>query len=209
MISPAECARLAQRAYAEATWRTPGDVEALLIDDTGYRATAVRGSETDFRDWLRNFRVAPWRDWQLGFVHKGYLEGARALWPLVRAKMVEDPDPRPRLIVGHSAGGSIGTVLAGMMAAAGRAPALLCTFGAPRPGFGKLGATLREARVAMWRYVHGIDCVPDHPWPVWGYRHPCDEIRVRDALTAGDRIKDHAVANYVRVLSAESAGIGA
>lgn len=204
MISAHECAKLAKRAYAESTWATPGDVEALWVELPNVVVLAVRGSEFDFEDWLRNFRAYPCADWQLGMVHRGYLAGARALWPLVSPKLLDSNDQRPRVIVGHSAGGGIGTVLAGLMCVAERAPALLCTFGCPRVGYAKLGAVLREHKVTQWRYMHGIDCVPDHPWPIWGYRHTDKAIKRSDGLTKNDRVLDHLMDNYVRVTAKDS-----
>lgn len=206
MISPAECARLADRAYREATYQPGGDVEALLVETPGYLALAGRGSEFDFQDWLRNFRAYPWHDWQLGMVHKGYLEAARSLWPLVSPRLLDPADPRPRVLTGHSAGASIVTVIAGLLCAAGRPPALLCTFGCPRVGFRKLGAMLASGKVCQWRYVHGNDCVPDHPWPVWGYRHPCDPLRRRDEHTTDARAPDHYMPHYLRITGADAPG---
>jgi hypothetical protein len=54
------------------------------------------------------------------------------------------------------------------------------------------------AGVPIARYVNGADCVPGHPWQLWGYRHVGDAISLGEP---GDKFLDHRIADYVERLS--------
>jgi hypothetical protein len=199
MHNDAYLARLAQRAYADHSFTADGDTQCLVeIDDRGvYRAVvAFRGTECDFEDILRDLRAVPWWDWQLGPCHAGFLKGARAMWPLiVDTVMAQGLEVA---LTGHSLGGALAAITGALMAANGKRPAALVTFGAPRPGFAELATWLKD--VPQRRYVHGSDCVPSHPWPIWGYRHPGPATHLRHPGTRDDRFLDHRVAQYVTAL---------
>ena len=135
-------------------------------------------------DILRDIRGIPWRDEQLGWCHSGFLKGARKIWPemlpMIRGGGVH--------LTGHSKGAAEMTIIAAMMVVNGFPPASLTTFGSPRAGLGLLGEILKC--VPTRRFVNGADCVPSHPWPVWGYRHVGEEIKIR---LPGGRFEDHRI----------------
>ena len=192
-MTPAYLVALSARAYGEATWKA-GGVEALLVDEGGFRAAAFRGTEFDFDDILRDLRGLPWRDPDLGWCHSGFLKGVRRIWP--RMEPVLTGSDSPLYLTGHSKGAAEATLAAALLVRAGRPPAGLVTFGSPRAGMGKLSRLL--AGVPTARYVNGADCVPDHPWPLWGYRHTGDAIFLGQPA---DKFLDHRIADYVERLS--------
>jgi len=102
----------------------------------------------------------------------------------------------PVYLTGHSLGGALATITGAVMVARGKSPAGLTTFGAPRAGFTSVGAKL--SGVPSRRFVRGIDCVPSHPWPLWGYRHVGDEVALPLADDEeADRFLNHRMAGYV------------
>jgi hypothetical protein len=185
-------ARLAERAYVEATWRFGNGVEVLWRGGDGFAALAFRGTE-DLEDALRDARGLPWPDRRLGFCHAGFLKGVREVWPLLAPTALA----QPVFFTGHSKGGAEATLAAALTVVAGGRVAGLVTFGSPRVGFAGLGRILRHGRVPVARYVNGADCVPDHPWPLWGYRHVGAPVPVG---VPRDRLRDHRMAAYLAAL---------
>jgi len=185
-----EAAELCVKAYSQYTVRS-GGVECLVAHVGGSTVVAFRGTEFNFKDILRDMRGVPWYDSDLGWCHSGFLKGTRRIWWLLKAYMIE-----PVCFTGHSKGGAEATVAAAIATVAGFRVSLV-TFGSPRVGFSRLSEVL--ASVPKTRYVHGIDCVPDHPWGLWGYRHVGKAVRLKGGrgLALPDRFLDHKMSAYL------------
>ncbi len=190
--NPAYFLRRSAEAYERADFFTEGfftgGVEAALWYENGWRCLAVRGTQFNFNDILRDLRGVPWCDPALGWCHSGFLKGADALWPQVAPYLRA---AEPVHLTGHSIGGAVATVLAARMTLVGQPPASLVTFGCPRVGFARLGRRLAD--VPGRRFVCGDDAAPAHPWALWGFRH----VRAPDVLPGGaGRWDDHRLAAY-------------
>ena len=196
MITDLSLALAAQAAYDEPATIAHGGVEVRVTEQAGAVIVAFRGTEFDGKDILRDLRAVPWQDFFVGWCHSGFLKGVRGVWaPLFEALEIDLDKGTPIYFTGHSKGGAEATVAAGWLAALRYPPAGLVTFGSPRCGFSRLGRVL--SGVPTRRYVRGSDCVPGHPWPLWGYRH------VGDAITLpgeGHRYRDHRIAGYVEAI---------
>ena len=190
-MNPLDLARICAQAYKDRTWHAAGS-EALLLNQQGNLVLAFRGT-TSVSDWLDNFEAIPFYDSQLGFVHRGFISGAAALFKIIRAHNLDNV-----YLTGHSKGGAEATLFAAKLAVQGATIASLTTFGSPRAGF-----TLRKIlqNIPTFRYVHGIDAIPNHPWPLWGYRHVGAKIPLRSP--APNAIKDHLISNYIKALENE------
>jgi hypothetical protein len=173
-----------------------GGTEALIAIEPWGRCVAFRGTTSDFGDILRDLRAVPWYDKDLGWCHSGFLKGAREIYPLLRPALHSGP----LWLTGHSLGGALATLVAAMMVRDGIPLTGLVTFGCPRVGYG-LEERLKAVPFQQ-RWVHGTDCVPSHPWTVWGYRHArweswlplCEDEEA-------DRFLNHRMASYVSAIS--------
>lgn len=195
-------AALAEAAYSAAPTWAAGDVCAV---QTGI-VVAFRGTRIDSaEDWARDLDLVPAYYGPLGWCHRGFLDGAKAVWPQIAPHVDGNT-----ILVGHSLGGALAIGTGGLAAAAGRPPAAIVTFGAPRVGLGTLVALLSGVPVRQYR--HASDIVPEVP-P--GYRHvrlPLIEVGEADAPRPGigdycvliREIEDHACRDYV----ADSPGDG-
>jgi hypothetical protein len=118
-----------------------------------------RGSET-WQDWLRDFMFRPVtvrEHPQLGACHAGILEGALAIVDQLDAALAG----RPAIYGGHSLGGAEAVAQAALMAARGKPPIAVVTFGAPRLGMARLVEFLGP--YALRPYRRGNDIVPEVP----------------------------------------------
>jgi len=201
MIAPAiEAARLAERAYRESTWRWDNGVEVLAGGwVAGRQAVAFRGTEIgSIEDWVRDLRALPWWDRNLGWCHAGFLKGVREIWPRLARSLAA---AGPLVFVGHSKGAAEAALASGLAVKAGLRVERLYLFGSPRPAFSGLGRILDGAGVYCQRFVRGDDCVPDHPWPIWGYRHVGPETWLPGL---GERIGDHDMAGYRQAIEGDA-----
>lgn len=193
MIDPLALAQICERSYQYTTQQFSNGTEVLIEGDV----IAFRGTEFDRKDILRDLRAVPWHDPNLGWCHSGFLKGVRGeCWEWLAGQITEKT-----IFTGHSLGGAETDIAGGMaVAILGIHPQAIVTFGAPRAGYARLGRILKG--VPHLRYVHGNDCVPSHPWPLWGYRH-LPELWHLDSksIGGGDRFGDHKISNYIQALS--------
>ncbi|MBF0169318.1 MAG: lipase family protein [Alphaproteobacteria bacterium] len=194
-----DAARLSLLAYSGHTWVWPGDVEALRGNLNGIDGFAARGTEPDeITDWLRDLRGFPVMANELGVrLHAGFWKAARRSWPDIQAELWPH---REVVFTGHSMGAAIATIWAALAVRQGFRVKALVTFGSPRVGWSGLGRLLEG--VPVFRYHRGGDMVPRHPWPVWGYSHVDQPIRLPGS---GLPISDHAVDGYLEALLREAA----
>ena len=194
MVDDRELAAIAGDTYVAApTWRA-GDVHALFTLRRGLRIVAVRGTTADPADWLRDLSAMPAHDPDIGLCHAGFLAGARALAAQVASSRA---DLCGAVLTGHSMGGAIAILLAGLLRARGTWLRAVVTFGAPRCGSWTLRRALRDLPLRLYR--NGDDPVPDVPWVPALYLHPRKLIAI--GQPALDPIADHHIAAYRRALA--------
>lgn len=193
MINPLEAARLSARAYDEVTIEKSG-VQVHITNHGDTRAFAVRGTEFDeLEDVIRDMRAIPWYSDELGMMcHAGFLKGARAVFPLIRPYINKYEGPS-FLFTGHSKGGAIAQKLGAMIAMIYGIRPQVITFGSPRVAFSGLDKILPNVQL----FRNGSDCVPSHPWPLWGYRHAANLIQIGKPR---HRFKDHRISSYITSL---------
>lgn len=117
-------AMMAERAYQEHT-RSVGELEYLLDTVQGYPAIAIRGTEGSAilkgRNWLdlvRDIRILPWYDKDIGWAHAGMLKGAQRIYKdlfisgIAGRTFIRAPYSKRLYVTGHSLGGGVGFLLA-------------------------------------------------------------------------------------------------
>jgi predicted lipase len=184
-------AQLSASAYTATPTFTARDIHAVLTGNV----LAFRGTTKDVLDWLTDIEVFGVRkDKQLGTMHAGFLDAGERIFTVARGKL----PPHGVTLTGHSLGGALALVVGALMCVAGKPPALIVTFGAPRVGMLKCRKVL--AHVTIREYRNGNDPVPDVP--TWPYQH-----MVKKLTMIGDKSQDllaldrHFIAAYIAALS--------
>lgn len=164
--------RLAAEAYRIAPDWEYEDASACLMYLDGQPVIAFPGTQlTDPGDWFTDAAsLIPAPDARLGWCGWGFLDRGRGLYE----KLCDDA-PFDCVLVGHSLGGALAITIGAMMAADGRAPARIETYGAPRVGGERLAKLLYRIPGNRWR--RGNDPVPDVP-PEWEHDRPLRQIGV-------------------------------
>lgn len=189
-MSDWDLCRLAAATYTDTpTWRA-GDVAAFRWGDI----LAFRGTEPEnVADWLRDFDCVPRWDTKLGFCHRGFLDGARALWSLINLNSMHR-----MTIVGHSMGGALAILTAAKLVSMGMHVDAVVTFGAPMC-CGE-GPDTILSRTPLRLYRHGDDPVPMVPWIPGVFEQPAPLTQIgRPTL---DPIADHFISGYLAALTA-------
>lgn len=183
-------------AYAQPPSLAAGDAYVVLAETEGTIIAAFRGSAS-IEDWWADFRAGahiagdhP----ELGACHAGFLADVVAIAPLIVAAV----GSCPLAVTGHSKGGAEAQLFAGLLAAKGRPPVQLTTFGAPRaaaPDNTRLAALL--APLPGTDYRHRDDPVPGEPrW--LDHKRPVAQL-VPPRLEL-DVIADHYLSGYAAAL---------
>lgn len=201
----AEYARLCQFTYtADATWFGAGafsNVHAVEGIVSGRRTVCFRGSKTK-RDWLLDLLAIPAvelphsPDAVMGLIHSGFWLAANAM----RDQMCETINDQPYALCGHSLGGALALVTAGLLVANGeRSPDEIVTFGAPRPGMMMLQVLLHAVPVRQYRFGGDVvPMVPTHPY--CHVREPL--LQIGTAIRSLDLFANHHMENYIAALDA-------
>lgn len=152
------------------------------------RRVSVRGTVPDnWQNWLRDFQVdgEVARDHpDLGTCPAGALDAAEALFKLLPEDVNE--------FNGHSLGGQVAVLLAGLAAASGRPPVLLVTWDAPKAGGEALSKLLEEWAVRQYRFRGSF--VVD--WPLFLDRHTREPLIAAGEWTP-DFVQAHSIARAV------------
>jgi hypothetical protein len=139
------------RAFDSAHQRDGRDY-LLMVDDGETRIVAVRGTD-DLRDWLTNLKVW-YRSSPVGRVHAGYYGASIGFLEPLRGAL----GGGRVVLTGHSMGGAIATLLAGMLVREGVCIEGLYTFGQPLVGLRDFNDQFRtHCRFPYFRFVHGAD----------------------------------------------------
>lgn len=175
MLPLLRLAELAAEAYVPLwAWETEGRVRARRFEEGGYTVVAIQGTTRDGFSILRDMRAAPWWHPGVGFCPAGALKGARDLLILLLRDLSAELHDGRVVIVGHSLGGQIGFILAGLLVSIGMTPAGVVAFDPSRAGFYFLRRQVSQIPFALYTW-HGVDIVP---WVPWGYRHPARRLQL-------------------------------
>lgn len=194
---------LSAAAYTDAPRWSVGDVHAISKDlAPDWTVVAFRGTAC-FQDALRDAKGWPSGDPALGFVHTGFLTGARLTVEQIRADLLG----KKVIFTGHSLGGALALVTAAFFTHGITfrprfwSPVTdVVTFGAPRAGFRQMRRIL--APVQVRQYWAGDDPVPCVPWLCGCYVHMRDPFHL-DVPWAIDPIDDHSdVKVYAKAVAA-------
>ena len=194
MIPAKKLARLSMESYKYSTVAA-GGTEVMISKVRKMHVLAFRGTEFDFSDIIDDLQSYPWWSREVsGFVHRGFLQGVRAVWPLLP---ISGPKARPLVLTGHSKGGAEAILTGAMLTCLGIPPVQIETFGAPRVGFGGLGDILKK--IPGKRHRLGDDIVPTvpHAFPL-PYRHDRD-LTEHDAED-NHIFQNHRIADYVAAM---------
>lgn len=155
--SDTDLCALAERAYAvpPAAGSTVVDWRDCRVVITG-EVAAVRGTVPDsMPNWLRDFRVGGEVSHThpvLGTCPAGALSAAEGLLPLIGM---------PRILTGHSLGGQVAVLLAGLLMSVNTPPDMLVTFDAPKAGGSTLAGLLFTVTARQYRFRGSV--VTDYP----------------------------------------------
>lgn len=112
-------------------------------------------------------------------------------------------------VTGHSLGGALATLCAvDLQYNFGTQISRLevYTYGSPKVGNDGFQKSYNRRVVNSYRFVHGMDIVPEVPrWWQGNYRHVDQEFRIGKRLSwhfLSDRFKNHAIAQYIDALKA-------
>lgn len=185
----------ASAAYAQPSTLAVSDVHVVISEVDGIRVVAFRGTvPTSWQDWFRDFAAWPTHvmdHLSLGCCHDGFVTGAEAILPQLRAML-----NGPYVLTGHSLGGALAIAAGALLTDCGCPPLKLTTFGAPRVGMGDLAKVLKGIPGTRWR--HGADPVPEVPsWPYLADRL----LTPVGAANHLDPIGDHAISRYAMALA--------
>lgn len=212
------------------------DTQCAILSNGSGATIVFRGSESDF-DWKTNFEyrqeqaefsetviqdeiVAPQEQEKIypypgesssgatmhrGFV-RAYFSVRNQLHDYVRNHSITSV-----ALTGHSLGGALATLGAVDIQYnfANQVSSLeLYTFGAPKVGNDGFRDSFNRRVPNSYRFVYGMDLVPELPRWWQGYRHVDQEFRIGRRFTLNflsARFKDHAISHYVDELKAMAA----
>ncbi|MDV7104609.1 lipase family protein [Vibrio sp. TH_r3] len=157
------------------------DTQCYVMENADNVVVVFRGTDS-IEDWLGNFQAVydpgPLNKTK---AHEGFQD---ALFPAVIAitRMLEQPIrySKKLWVTGHSLGGALASLYAGMLIEHGYAVHGIYTFASPRPGNGSFEAQLNSHVFGPhYRVVNSGDIVPHVP-PEPFYSHPGSRIILKE-----------------------------
>ena len=207
-----ELAKLCQDSYKYATFSV-SDCEVLLRYDGDACHVVCRGTEIpqlfpDGHVWgnlknaldvIRDIRIIPWYDKDLGWCHAGFLKGGIGLAEFIEKNMKKET---PLHFTGHSLGGALALACAAKLQAKGYNVVTWVGFGSPKLQYSK---KLYRFQQVAYRYKNDVVTLMPR---IWGYRHNCPVIRLlSDKINKGKASwDDHGISLYVMALRKTLAG---
>ncbi len=202
MLSHHDLALLASASYSGPQSVTVAlDVRADYLPRPDELVVVCPGTHPDDPlDWIRDLSALPAWIPSLGLLHSGFGEGAFTLWQDVRKKL-----PTTGLVsyIGHSLGGALVQVLAGLHARERRQPFRVISFGAPRVasiGNWQFGPAVRQGVQAV-EYRRAGDIVPAVPPRIFD-KHPTWGDPIGTAAAGFAIAANHSMTRYAADLAA-------
>ena len=131
-----------------------------------------RGTEADAIDILRDLRIFPWYNKNIGWSHSGFLKGSLGILKSLEAYLDKE---EPLDLVGHSLGGALALNVGLLLISRGYNVKGITTFGAPRSLlFGtakKVRKRLKDKNIVIKEYYNLGDPVSSVPSKFLGYQH--------------------------------------
>ena len=129
----------------------------------------------------------------LGTLHAGFWQA----WLPLEAQLL---GLKPQVIAGHSLGGALAIIYAGMLCLAGKPPSAVWCFEPPRLSMDDtLRQVLEKAGVMVWASCNAIDPIP---WVPPLMRFPAEYAHIGRLDLGFDPITYHLIANVERALQA-------
>jgi hypothetical protein len=166
-----------------------------------FRGTATVGG------WEEDLNTAPVLTWYPGLVHAGFYQADQNCAILLDGNV---PPEKPVLFTGHSLGGALATLASYRYLRRSYHVLPVYTFGCPRVGNPRFVNAMSE--LSLFRVTYAGDPVPHVPLGVYAphgttvWYNPAGEQLPENPEEeiidfARDVWSDHAIANYVRILS--------
>ncbi|NEO30654.1 MAG: lipase family protein [Symploca sp. SIO3C6] len=204
------------------------DTQGAILPNGAESIIVFRGSDSSF-DWKTNFNTRAERaefDQQIirkeivakkdklypylqqsssgSLMHRGFVKAYFS----VRAQIhqyISNHQLSHVTVTGHSLGGALATLCAVDIQYnfSDKVSIEIYTFGAPKVGNKGFREAFNRRVPNSYRFVNGMDIVPELPRWWQGYRHVDDQFRIGSRFSLkflSARFKDHAIGNYIKAL---------
>ncbi len=197
-LSCHELAKICECSYKHVTLNLH-DCEAVILFLKDVQVVAFRGTETGslFKgrgiiDVIRDMRILPWYDIDMGWVHSGFLKGARKSAQTLEKILIKD---MPVVLTGHSLGGALSLLCAAKLQAAGFNVLEWVGFGSPKAQLSK--RILQGFKQTNYRYRN--DVVPLMPRiPLYRHNYPVILIKPDCSVDSSATWDDHDISIYIK-----------
>ncbi len=166
------------------------------LDDV--QIIALRGTEVGalfsgagWVDVIRDMRILPWYDRDAGWVHSGFLKGARGIAEFLMDVLELE---KPVIVTGHSLGAALALIVAVKLQAKGVEIQKCVGFGGP-----KVQLTAKKYRFVHVNFRYRADVVPLMP-RISIYRPSGYQYQLGDS-TGEPNWDDHDISHYVKELA--------
>ena len=146
--------------------------QAALIEHKDYLCIAFRGTD-ELADWLDNLNAFTTQE-LFGAFHRGFWHSVEDVWQPINAKFrqLQQQNPRPLFITGHSLGGAMATIAAAKLVHEDKPFTSEYTFGQPRALTRDTARIFNaECKSRYFRFHNNNDIVTRAPARLMGYSH--------------------------------------